>query len=237
MSIHISATKGEIADTILLPGDPLRAKFVAENFLKDARCFNEVRNMFGFTGTWKNREISVMGTGMGMPSLSIYVNELIRDYGVKRLIRIGTCGSMRDEVKLRDVVLAMSASTDSAVNQVRFRGMDYAPTASFALLRAAWDYAMDRKLHIVAGPVLSSDMFYTEDPEQWRLWAKFGVLAVDMESAELYTLAAKYGCEALSILTVSDSLVTGEATTAEQRQISFGSMAEIALDTALFKHS
>jgi purine-nucleoside phosphorylase len=156
---------------------------------------------------------------------------------VERLIRICTSGSMRDEVKLRDIVLAMSASTDSAVNQVRFRGMDYAPTASFALLKAAWDCAMDRKLQVVAGPVLSSDMFYTEDPEQWRLWAKFGVLAVEMETAELYTLAAKYGCEALSILTVSDHLVTGEATTAEQRQLSFSTMMEIALETALFKYS
>jgi purine-nucleoside phosphorylase len=230
MSIHIAAQKSQIADNILLPGDPLRAKFVAENYLDNPVCFNEVRNMFGYTGSYKGRPVSVMGTGMGMPSLSIYVNELIREYGVKRLIRIGTCGGMQEYVKLRDIVLAMSASTDSAVNRQRFGGMDYAPTASFNLLKAAWDAAAAHKLQVFAGPVLSSDMFYTEDPEQWRLWAKFGVLAVEMETAELYTLAAKYGCEALSVLTISDHLITGEATTPEERQRSFRAMMEVALD-------
>ncbi|MEJ5184492.1 MAG: purine-nucleoside phosphorylase [Rectinemataceae bacterium] len=230
MSIHIAAQKGQIAERILLPGDPLRAKFIAEQYLENPVCFNQVRNMFGYTGTWKGKPVSVMGTGMGMPSLSIYVNELIREYGVRRLIRVGTCGGMRENVKVRDLVLAMSASTDSAVNQVRFRGMDYAPTASFTLLKAAWEAAVARKLSVFAGPVLSSDMFYTEDPDQWKLWAKFGVVAVEMETAELYTLAAKYGCEALSILTVSDHLVTGEATTAEERQLTFRSMMEVALD-------
>jgi len=230
MSIHIAAQKGQIADKILLPGDPLRAKFVAENYLENPVRFNEVRNMFGYTGLYKGQPVSVMGTGMGMPSLSIYVNELIRDYGVKRLIRIGTCGGMHSYVKVRDIVLAMSSSTDSAVNQVRFSGMDYAPTASFPLLKAAWDAASARKLKVFAGPVLSSDMFYTEDPDQWKLWAKFGVVAVEMETAELYTLAAKYGCEALSVLTVSDHLVTGETTTSEERQISFRAMMEVALE-------
>jgi purine-nucleoside phosphorylase len=230
MSIHIAAQKSQIADKILLPGDPLRAKFVAENYLDNPVCFNEVRNMFGYTGSYKGRPVSVMGTGMGMPSLSIYVNELIREYGVKRLIRIGTCGGMQEYVKLRDIVLAMSASTDSAVNRQRFGGMDYAPTASFNLLKAAWDAAAAHKLQVFAGPVLSSDMFYTEDPEQWKLWAKFGVLAVEMETAELYTLAAKYGCEALSVLTISDHLITGEATTPEERQRSFRAMMEVALD-------
>jgi purine-nucleoside phosphorylase len=230
MSIHIAAQKSQIADKILLPGDPLRAKFVAENYLDNPVCFNEVRNMFGYTGSYKGRPVSVMGTGMGMPSLSIYVNELIREYGVKRLIRIGTCGGMQEYVKLRDIVLAMSASTDSAVNRQRFGGMDYAPTASFNLLKAAWDAAAAHRLRVFAGPVLSSDMFYTEDPEQWKLWAKFGVLAVEMETAELYTLAAKYGCEALSVLTISDHLITGEATTPEERQRSFRAMMEVALD-------
>lgn len=230
MSIHIAAQKSQIADKILLPGDPLRAKFVAENYLDNPVCFNEVRNMFGYTGSYKGKPVSVMGTGMGMPSLSIYVNELIREYGVKRLIRIGTCGGMQEYVKLRDIVLAMSASTDSAVNRQRFGGMDYAPTASFNLLKAAWDAAAAHKLQVFAGPVLSSDMFYTEDPEQWKLWAKFGVLAVEMETAELYTLAAKYGCEALSVLTISDHLITGEATTPEERQRSFRAMMEVALD-------
>jgi purine-nucleoside phosphorylase len=230
MSIHIAAQKGQIADKILLPGDPLRAKFVAEHYLEDPVCFNEVRNMFGYTGRYKGKPVSVMGTGMGMPSLSIYVNELIRDYGVKRLIRIGTCGGMQDYVGLRDIVLAMSACTDSAVNRQRFGGMDYAPTASFGLLKAAWDAAAARTLRVFAGPVLSSDMFYTEDPNQWKLWAKFGVLAVEMETAELYTLAAKYGCEALSVLTVSDHLITGEITSQEERQTSFRAMMEVALD-------
>jgi purine-nucleoside phosphorylase len=233
MSIHIAAQKGQIADKILLPGDPLRAKFIAENYFENPICFNQVRNMLGFTGTYKGQLVSVMGTGMGMPSLSIYVNELIREYGVRRLIRVGTCGSMREDVKVRDIVLAMSASTDSAVNQVRFKGMDYAPTASFELLKAAWDAATARALRVFAGPVLSSDMFYTEDPEQWKLWAKFGVLAVEMETAELYTLAAKYGCDALSVLTISDHLVTGEATNAQERQLSFRSMMEVALDAIL----
>jgi len=230
MSIHIAAPKGQIADRILLPGDPLRAKFVAENYLEGAFCFNEVRNMFGYTGTYRGKPISVMGTGMGMPSLSIYVNELIREYDVNKLIRIGTCGSMLEYLNVRDIVLAMSACTDSAANHLRFKGMDYAPTASFRLLKAAWDAATSRGLRVFAGSILSSDMFYTEDPEQWKLWAKFGVLAVEMETAELYTLAAKFGCEALSVLTVSDDLVKGEITSAEERQSSFNEMVELALD-------
>jgi purine-nucleoside phosphorylase len=229
MSIHIAARAGQIADRILLPGDPLRAKFIAENLLEGAECFNQVRNMFGYTGLYKGRPVSVMGTGMGMPSLSIYVNELIRDYGVRKLIRVGTCGGMRADVKLREVILAMSASTDSAVNKVRFNGMDFAPTASFPLLMKAWDAAKASGAEPHVGPVISSDSFYTEDPEQWKLWAKFGVLGVEMETAELYTLAAKYGAEALAILTVSDHLVTGEATSSEERQTSFKSMVEIAL--------
>jgi len=230
MSIHIAAQKGQIADRILLPGDPLRAKFVAENYLEGAFCFNEVRNMFGYTGTYRGKPISVMGTGMGMPSLSIYDNELIREYDVNKLIRIGTCGSMLEYLNVRDIVLAMSACTDSAANHLRFKGMDYAPTASFRLLKAAWDAATSRGLRVFAGSILSSDMFYTEDPEQWKLWAKFGVLAVEMETAELYTLAAKFGCEALSVLTVSDDLVKGEITSAEERQSSFNEMVELALD-------
>ncbi|HQJ22930.1 MAG TPA: purine-nucleoside phosphorylase, partial [Rectinema sp.] len=225
-----AAQKGQIADRILLPGDPLRAKFVAENYLEGAFCFNEVRNMFGYTGTYRGKPISVMGTGMGMPSLSIYVNELIREYDVNKLIRIGTCGSMLEYLNVRDIVLAMSACTDSAANHLRFKGMDYAPTASFRLLKAAWDAATSRGLRVFAGSILSSDMFYTEDPEQWKLWAKFGVLAVEMETAELYTLAAKFGCEALSVLTVSDDLVKGEITSAEERQSSFNEMVELALD-------
>lgn len=233
MSIHIAAAKGDIAEAILLPGDPLRAQFIAENFLENAVCFNQVRNMFGYTGTWKGQRVSVMGTGMGMPSLSIYVNELIRDYGVKKLVRVGTCGGLSEAVKVRDVVLALSASTDSAVNKVRFRGMDYAPAPSFRLLQAAYQTALAQKLPVHVGKIVSSDSFYTLDPDQWKLWARFGVVAVEMEAAELYTLAAQHGVEALAVLTVSDHLVTGGDTTSEERERSFGAMVEVGLGAAL----
>ncbi len=233
MSIHIAAREGQIAESILLPGDPLRAKFIADTMLEGAECFTQVRNIFGYTGTYNGRRVSVMGTGMGMPSLSIYVNELIREYGVKRLIRVGTCGGMRSEIKVRDLILAMSASTDSAVNKVRFRGMDYAATASFKLLMAARTAALGAGRMPFIGPILSSDSFYTEDPDQWKLWAGFGVLAVEMETAELYTLAAKHGVDALAILTVSDHLVSGEATSSAERQTTFAAMAEIGLKTAI----
>jgi len=233
MSLHIAAAKGQIAEGILLPGDPLRAKFIAETYLEKPERFNEVRNMFGYTGMYKGKRVSVMGTGMGMPSHSIYVNELIRDYGCKRLVRVGTCGALRPELKVRDLVLAISASTDSAVNKVRFRGMDYAPAPSFRLLAAAHDAGKAAGLPVHVGKIISSDSFYTEDPEQWRLWARFGVVAVEMETAELYTLAAKYDVEALSILTVSDHLVTREETTAAEREKSFGAMVEVGLAAAL----
>jgi len=235
MSTHIQAKKGEIADRILLPGDPLRAKFIAENYFENPVCFNQVRNMFGYTGTYKGERVSVMGTGMGMPSLSIYVNELLRDYGVKRLIRVGTCGSTRKEVGLREMVLGISASTDSAVNKVRFHGMDYAPAPAFNLLKAAYDAAVEKGIKVHVGKILSSDSFYTEDPDQWKLWAKFGVVALEMESAELYTLAAKYDAEALSILTVSDHMVTGGDTTSEEREKTFRGMMEVGLAALLSK--
>lgn len=230
MSIHIEAAPGAIAEGILLPGDPLRAEFIAENLLEGAARFNRVRGMYGYTGSWKGRRVSVMGTGMGQPSLSIYVNELLRDYGVKRLIRVGTCGSFREELPVRGLVLAMSACTDSGVNRQRFRGMDYAPTANWALLSKAAAVATARGERFLVGSVLSSDQFYNEDAEVWKLWARFGVLAIEMESAELYTLAAKYGAQALAILTASDSLVTGELTSAAERQTGFRKMAELALD-------
>ena len=233
MSIHIAAKDGDIADAVLLPGDPLRAKFVAENFLKDAVQYTNVRNALGFTGTYKGKRVSVQGTGMGIPSISIYVNELFRDYGVKRAIRIGTAGSINKDVKLRDLVLAMSACTDSGVNNIRFGSRNYAPTASFSLLKTAWDVAVSRGWQPKTGPVVSADVFYTEDPNEWKLWAKYGCLALEMECAELYTLAAKYNREALGILTVSDSLITGEATTAEERQNTFTRMMETALETAI----
>jgi len=233
MSIHIAAKKGEIAETVLLPGDPLRAKFVADNFLKDVVQYTNVRNILGFTGSYKGKKVSVQGTGMGIPSISIYVNELFREYDVKRAIRIGTAGSINKDVQIRDLVLAMSACTDSNANNIRFGHRNYAPTASFGLLKTAWDIATAKGLLPKAGSVVSCDMFYAENPEEWKLWAKFGCLAIEMECAELYTLAAKYGREALGILTISDSLITNEATSAEERQTTFTSMMEVALETAI----
>jgi purine-nucleoside phosphorylase len=233
MSIHIAAEKGQIAPSILLPGDPLRAKFIAETFLEKSERFNDVRNMFGYTGMYKGKRVSVMGTGMGMPSLSIYANELIRDYGVKRLVRVGTCGGLVPEVKVRDMILGISASTDSAVNKVRFRGMDYAPAPSFRLLEAAYRAAKERGMPVHVGKIISSDSLYTEDPDQWKLWARFGVIGVEMETAELYTLAAKYGVEALAVLTVSDHLVTHEETSSAEREKTFNSMIEVGLAAAL----
>jgi len=233
MSIHIGAKENEIASTVLLPGDPLRAKFIAENMLENAVCYNEVRGMYGFTGTYKGKKVSVQGTGMGIPSISIYANELITSYNVKKLIRIGTCGSINADVKVRDVILAMSACTDSSINKIRFKGMDFAPTASFELLKNAYDAAKELNIAPKVGSVLTSDTFYGDEEDSWKIWAKFGVQAVEMETAGLYTLAAKYGVDALSILTVSDSLVTGELTTAEERQTTFKQMIEIALEAAL----
>jgi purine-nucleoside phosphorylase len=233
MSIHISAKPGEIAEAVLLPGDPLRAKFIAENFLEKAGQYTSVRNIFGYTGIYKGKRVSVQGTGMGTPSISIYANELFRDYGVKRAIRIGTAGSIQEKVKLRDLVIAMSACTDSGANNIRFGGRDFAPTAHFGLLKTAYDTACARGWEPVVGSVVSSDMFYTEDPEEWKLWARFGCLALEMECAELYTLAAKYGREALCLLTISDSMISREETSAEERQTSLTRMMEVALETAI----
>ncbi|GHU66332.1 purine-nucleoside phosphorylase [Spirochaetia bacterium] len=233
MSIHIAAKAGEIADAILLPGDPLRAKFIAETFLEDPKQYNEVRNMFGYTGTYRGNRVSVQGTGMGIPSISIYVNELFKDYGVKRAIRIGTAGSIQENLKIRDMVIAMSACTDSGANSIRFGGRNFAPTASFNLVKKAYDTAISKGWTPAVGPVVSSDMFYTENPEEWKLWAKYGCLALEMEAAELYTLAAKYGREALALLTISDSLLNHEITTPEERQTTFTRMMEVALETAI----
>lgn len=231
MSTHIGAKEGQIAESILLPGDPLRAKFIAETFLTEVECYNQIRGMYGFTGNYKGKKVSVQGTGMGMPSISIYANELIQFYGVKNLIRVGTCGSYQKDVKVRDVILAMSASTDSNINKLRFHGMDFAPTASFKLLNKAYNISVEKGLNTKVGNILSSDTFYGDEPDSWKLWAKFGVLAVEMEAAALYTLAAKFGVDALGIMTVSDHLVTGEETTAEERQTTFTNMIEVALET------
>lgn len=230
MTVHIGAKEGEIADTILLPGDPMRAKFIAENYLENINCYNEVRGMLGFTGEYNGKEISVQGTGMGMPSLSIYANELIRDYGVKNLIRVGSCGAISEDAELRDVILAGGASSNSRMNEVRFDGGDFAPIPSFELLYKAYQIAKDNGVSVKVGNILSSDMFYHANPDHWKKWAEYGVLAIEMESAELYTLAAKYGVNALSILTVSDSLVTGEELPASAREKTFTDMMEIALE-------
>ncbi|WP_426349720.1 purine-nucleoside phosphorylase [Alloiococcus sp. CFN-8] len=231
MSTHIGAKPGEIAESILLPGDPLRAKFIAENYLEDVKCYNEVRGMLGFTGYYKGKRVSVQGTGMGIPSISIYANELVKFYGVKNLIRVGTCGAIKEDLKVRDIILAMSASTNSSVNKMRFNGMDYAATASFELLHKAYTKSKEMGLEVKSGNILSSDVFYNDIPDSWKLWAKYGVMAIEMESAELYTIAAREGVNALSILTVSDSIVTNEETSAEERQKTFNKMMELALET------
>ncbi|SFD16664.1 purine-nucleoside phosphorylase [Clostridium uliginosum] len=231
MSIHINAPEGAIAENVLLPGDPLRAKFIAETFLEDVVCYNEVRGMYGFTGTYKGKRVSVQGTGMGIPSISIYVNELIESYGVKNLIRVGTCGSYTEKVKIRDIIIAMSTSTDSNINLVRFEGRTFAPTASFELLKPAYDIAVKKGFDPKVGSVYSSDTFYGDDNEDWKKWAKFGCLGTEMETAALYTIAAKYGVNALTLLTVSDHFVTHEVVSAEDRQTTFKAMMEVALDT------
>lgn len=230
---HIGANKGDIAEVVLLPGDPLRAKYIAETFLEDVVQYNNVRGMLGFTGTYKGKRISIQGTGMGVPSIGIYADELINHFGCKTLMRIGTAGSMHESVKIRDVVLAMSSSTDSNINKLRFNGADYAPTANYELFIEAYNIAKQKGLSVKAGNILTSDTFYGDDKDAWKKWAKFGVLCVEMETAQLYTLAAKYNVKALTLLTISDSLVTGESTTSEERQLTFNDMIITALETAL----
>lgn len=230
MSLHIGAEKGAIAQKVLLPGDPLRAKWVADTFLENSVCYNTVRGMNGYTGTFKGEKVSVQGTGMGMPSTAIYVNELIREYGVKQMIRIGTAGSYQEDIKVRDVILAMSASTDSGINKRRFDGMDYAATANFDLFIKAYEVAKAKGIKVKAGNILSADEFYGDDFNYYKHWANHGVLCVEMETAALYTLAAKYKVQALTILTISDELVTGIESTALERQETLSEMVEIALE-------
>jgi purine-nucleoside phosphorylase len=232
MSTHINAPEGAIAQAILLPGDPLRAKFIAENFLENPVCYNEVRGMFGFTGTYKGKKVSVQGTGMGQPSLSIYVNELFQFYNVQTAIRVGTCGAINKNIHVRDTILANSACTDSAIITQRFGNLHYAPSANFDLLYTAYNKAKENNINVAVGPCASSDLFY-DDNANWKKWAEYGVLGVEMEAAELYTLAAKYNRKALAILTVSDHIITGEQTTAEERQVTFKDMIKIALETAI----
>lgn len=230
MSLHIDAKKNEIAETVLMPGDPLRAKWIAETFLKDPYCYSNIRGMLGYTGEYQNQRISVQGSGMGIPSAMIYYHELIEDFNVKRIIRVGTAGSYQEDIKVRDIVLAVSASTNSGINNAIFNDVSYAPTANFNLLMKAALYAQENNIPVRAGNVLSSDQYYEEDPEAFKKWAKYGVLCVEMEAAGLYTLAAKHGIEALTILTISDSLVTGEKCSFEERERTFKEMVQIALD-------
>ncbi|MFZ0490114.1 MAG: purine-nucleoside phosphorylase [Salegentibacter sp.] len=229
MSTHIQASKGEIAETVLLPGDPLRAKWIAETYFEDAVCYNEVRGMLGYTGTYNGKRISVQGTGMGIPSALIYSHELINDYGVKNLIRVGSAGAYKEDVKLHDVVIAMTASSTSGINNIRFAGSHYSPTADFELFMKAANFAKENNIAVKAGNVLSSDEFYEDDPESYKKWADYGVLCVEMETAGLYTIAAKHKVKALSVLTISDSLVTGEHISADAREKSMNNMIKIAL--------
>jgi purine-nucleoside phosphorylase len=232
MTVHIGAKPGEIAETVLMPGDPLRAKWAAETFLENPVCVNEVRGMLGFTGTWRGNRVTIHGSGMGMPSLSIYANELIRDYGAQTLIRIGSAGAMQEAVKLRDIVLAMTSSTLSTPSRGMFKELNYAPCADFGLLQAAHAAAADKGIPTHVGGIYSSDVFYDKRPDLNDQMTRHGILAVEMEAAELYTLAARYGRRALAVLTISDHLITGEALPSEDRQSSFSDMVEIALDAA-----
>ncbi|MCT4554740.1 MAG: purine-nucleoside phosphorylase [Pelagimonas sp.] len=232
MTVHIGAAPGDIAETVLMPGDPLRAEWAAQTFLQDAVCVNRVRGMLGYTGTYKGNRVTIQGSGMGMPSLSIYANELIRDYGAKTLIRIGSCGGMQAHVGIRDVILAMAASTLSTPSRGIFKELNFAPCADYGLLRAAEAAAQSRDVACHVGGIYSSDVFYDERPDLNEQMTRHGILGVEMEAAELYILAARHGARALAVLTVSDHLQTGEALPSDQRERSFGDMVEIALEAA-----
>ncbi|MEM6385958.1 MAG: purine-nucleoside phosphorylase [Pseudomonadota bacterium] len=232
MTVHIGAQPGEIAETVLMPGDPYRAKWAAETFLDNAQLVNEVRGMLGFTGTWNGHRVTVQGSGMGMPSLSIYANELLKDYGAKTLIRIGSCGGMQEQVGLRDVIIAMTASTITTPSSGIFKELNFAPSADWSLLRAAVVAAEAKGTKTHVGGIYSTDVFYDERPDLNEQLVRHGILGVEMEAAELYTLAARYGQRALAVLTVSDHLQTGEALPSEDREKTFGDMVEIALEAA-----
>lgn len=234
MSTHISAQPGEIAERVLLPGDPLRAKWIAENFLEKAECYSTVRGMLGYTGRYNGVPVSVQGSGMGMPSASIYTHELITEYGASTLIRVGSCGALSDDLELRDVIAAMGSSTDSNMNRVRFGGLvDYAPVADFGLLRTAVEVAERHDVDLKVGPIMASDAFYSDRMDLYDAVAQYGVLAVEMESAALYTIAARYRARALTLLTVSDLLKTGAKIGTADRERTFREMVQIALDTAI----
>jgi purine-nucleoside phosphorylase len=233
VSTHIGASPGDIAPVVLMPGDPLRAKWIAETFLDDPRCYTEVRGMLGFTGTWHGTPVSVQGSGMGQPSLAIYAQELFREYDVRSIVRVGSCGALVESLAVRDIVIASGACTDSSMNRVTFDGLDYAPVADFGLLRAAVEAAEHRGTDVRVGLVFSSDSFYASRPELTRRMVDYGVLAIEMEASALYTIAAQHDRRALAVCTVSDHIVTGEQTSAAEREQTFGEMVEIALAAAL----
>jgi purine-nucleoside phosphorylase len=232
MTVHIGASPGDIAPTVLMPGDPLRAQWAAETFLEDARAVNRVRGMLGYTGTWRGHPVTIHGSGMGMPSLSIYANELIRDFGARTLIRVGSAGAMQPHTRLRDLVLAMTASTAGSPSRMIFRELSFAPHADWSLLSAAKAAADRRGVTAHVGGIYSSDTFYDERPDLQEVLTRHGCLCVEMEAAELYALALRHGARALAVLTMSDHLVTGEALPAEDRERSFGDMVEVALEAA-----
>ncbi|WP_298559550.1 purine-nucleoside phosphorylase [uncultured Aliiroseovarius sp.] len=232
MTVHIGAEQGQIAETVLMPGDPYRARWAAETFLEGAELVNEVRGMLGFTGTYKGNRVTIQGSGMGMPSISIYANELIRDYGAKTLIRIGSCGGMQPHVKVRDVVIAMTCTTVGTPSNTIFRELNFSPCADYGLLEAAVAAARGRDVGVHVGGIYSSDTFYDERPDLSKEMTRHGILGVEMEAAELYMLANRYGVRALGIMTVSDHLQTGEALPSDQREKTFGDMVEIALEAA-----
>lgn len=230
---HINAEPGDFADVVLMPGDPLRAKYIAETFLDDAVQVCNVRNMFGFTGTYKGRKVSVMGHGMGIPSCSIYATELVKDFGVKKIIRVGSCGAVNNDIQLRDVVIGMGACTDSKVNRVRFKNHDFAAIADYHMVKAAEEAAQQRGIDVKIGNLFSADLFYSPEPDLFDVMDKYGIVGVEMEAAGIYGVAAEYGAKALAICTVSDHIKKGEQTTSEERQTTFNDMVLIALDSIL----
>ena len=230
---HMNAAPGDFAETVLMPGDPLRAQYITETYLDDARRVTDVRNMWGFTGTYKGRPVSIMAHGMGIPSVSIYCTELLRDYGVKRVVRVGSCGTSHHEVKLRDIIIGMGASTDSGVNRMRFGGYDLASIATFDLVRKAVAVAEAQKVRYHVGNIFSADLFYTPDPDMFATMAKYNVYGVEMEAAGIYPIAAEFGAEALAICTVSDDILTGDALTTDERATTFDEMITVALETVI----
>lgn len=233
MTPHINAPAGAFADVVLMPGDPLRAKYIAETFLQDAKEVTNVRNMLGYTGSYKGRKISVMGHGMGIPSCSIYAKELITEYGVKKIIRVGSCGAVRADVKIRDIIIGLGACTDSKVNRIRFKDNDFAAIADFAMAQAAVQAATNKNIAVRVGNLFSADLFYTPDVEMFDVMEKYGILGVEMEAAGIYGVAAEFGAKALTICTVSDHIRTGEQTSSEERQLTFNEMIEVALESVL----